>query len=216
MTSEPKKGLAHILWLGGATDSGKSTVAQNLAQRYGISVYHYDKADAGQVEKLANIVPEVDQFFKASMEERWIHPTPKMMFDYLLVVFPHRFPLVIENLLEMPKDKPIIVEGFGLLPELVHPVLSSRHQAIWLVPTEKFKWESMERRGKPSFASSLSDPEKAKMNLFARDMMLADYYRKQVPSYGYTLHEVDGSRSAEQMTDLVEAHFTKYLAVFSQ
>ncbi|NTV37996.1 MAG: hypothetical protein HGA82_02240, partial [Anaerolineales bacterium] len=82
-------------------------------------------------------------------------------------------------------------------------------QALWFVPTEKFKWESMTRRGKPSFAALVSDPEKARLNLFARDMLLADYYRQQVPSYGYTLLEVDGSHSADEMTDLAEAHFAQ-------
>ncbi|NTU54924.1 MAG: hypothetical protein HGA79_01600 [Anaerolineales bacterium] len=216
MTSELKKQLAHILWIGGATDSGKSTVARNLAHRHGLSVYHYDKDDARQIENLANTVPEVRQFLKASLEERWIHPTPKMMFDHLLLVFPHRFHLVVETLLEMPKGRSLIVEGFGLLPELLHPILSSDHQAIWFVPTEKFKWESMTRRGKPSFGSSLSDPEKARMNLFTRDMMLADYYRKQAPYYGYTLYEIDGSLSAEEMTDLADTHFARHLSMLPQ
>jgi hypothetical protein len=31
----------------------------------------------------------------------------------------------------------------------------------------------MERRGKPSFGALLSSPEKAKMNLLTRDLMLA-------------------------------------------
>ncbi len=120
--------------------------------------------------------------------------------------------LVIESIQCLPNDKPILVEGFGLLPELVRPWLSSPHQALWLVPTKAFKWDSMTRRGKPSFAEQTSNPEKAKLNLFARDTMLADYYRLQVSSHGYTLYEVDGSHSAERMTDLVDEHFGPYLA----
>ena len=53
------------------------------------------------------------------------------------------------------------------------------------------------------------------MNLFTRDMMLADHYRKQVPYYGYTLCEVDGSLSANEMTDLTSAHFASYLTMAS-
>jgi hypothetical protein len=93
-------------------------------------------------------------------------------------------------------------------------LLSSDHQAIWLVPTEAFKRASMKKRGKPSFGRLTSNPEKAMMNLLTRDMILADYYRMQVSLYGYTLLEVDGSRSAEQMTDLIEAHFAEYFASF--
>jgi len=204
--------LKQSLWIGGPTDSGKSTIARAIAHRYGASVYHYDQVDAEQIAELAKTVPEVTRFCNASMEERWIKSSPTMMFDFLTIVFPLRFPLVIRDLLSMPGDRPIIVEGFGLLPELVHPFLASRHQVVWFIPTEKFKWESMTRRGKPSFALSLSDPEKARMNLFVRDMLLTEYYRQQVSSYGYSLYIVDGSRSVDEMTDLADAHFSPYLA----
>ena len=206
-----KEQLAHILWIGGATDSGKSTVAGMLAEQWNIPVYHFDRADARQSDTLARSVPEVAQFLQASLEERWIQPTPEMMFEYLLLTFPYRFRLVIEDLLDMPHDQPVIVEGFGLLPELVHPVLSSSNQGIWFVPTDAFKWNSVVHRNKPSFASQVSDPQKARMNLVARDKMLADYYRQQVASYGYRLLEIDGSHSVEEITHLVEIHFSKYM-----
>ncbi|NTV36148.1 MAG: cytidylate kinase-like family protein, partial [Anaerolineaceae bacterium] len=177
-----KERLKHILWIGGATDSGKSTVAQKLADRHKLSVFHYDKEDDKQVERLSQTVPEFQKFLASSMEDRWVNTTPKEMFDFLLLTFPHRFALVVENLLLQPQGRPIIVEGFGLLPELVQPVLSSPYQAIWFVPTEEFKWESMTRRGKPSFASTLSDPDKARMNVFTRDTLLANYYRKEILS----------------------------------
>ncbi len=207
---ELKKQLAHVLWIGGATDTGKSTIAQNLAEHHGLQVYHYDKTDAEHHMKLAKTISEIRQFNEASLDERWIHPEPKALFERALFSFSHRFPLVIEDLLALPNNKPIIAEGFGLLPELIHPILSSHYQAVWCVPTEAFKWESMARRGKPSFAKLTSDPGRAKMNLFTRDMLLAEYYRKQVWSYGYTLYEIDGSRSAQEMTDVIDEHFSKY------
>lgn len=209
MISELKQQLAHILWIGGSTDTGKSTVARNLAARRGWYVYHYDKKDADHHRKLAETVPEIHKFMAASLDERWVIPEPGALLERSLFSFSHRFPLVIADLLGFPNDKPVIAEGFGLLPELVHPLLSSHRQAVWLVPTESFKRDSMERRGKPSFGKLMSNPEKARMNLYARDKLLADYYRGQVTSYGYALYEVDASRSAEQMTDLVEAHFIK-------
>jgi hypothetical protein len=209
--SEVRNQLAHILWIGGATDSGKSTVATILGERFDIPVYHFDHADARQSDILARSVPEVSRFLQASLEERWIQPTPQIMFEYLLLTFPHRFQLVIGDLLGMPQDQPVIVEGFGLLPELIDPVLSSPNQAIWFVPTDTFKWSSMVHRNKPSFSSQVSDPHRARINLVARDKMLADYYRQQVASYGYRLLEIDGSHSVEEITHLVEIHFSKYM-----
>jgi 2-phosphoglycerate kinase len=211
--TEKKVRLSHVLWIGGATDSGKSTVAHNLADRWGIQVYHCDRADARQTEILAKSIPEVSLFMQASLEERWVQPTPKMMFEYLLRTFPYRFQLVIQELMELPREQAVIVEGFGLLPELVSPVLSSPNQAIWFVPTDTFKWDSLVRRNKPSFSSQVSDPEKARLNLLARDKMLADYYRQQVPSYGYRLLEIDGLCSVEEVTHLVAIHFSNYMTL---
>ncbi len=211
-----KKQFAHVLWIGGATDTGKSTIAQTLAARHEMYVYHYDKTDAEHHIKLSKTVPEIQTFNKASLDERWVIPEPKFLYERLLFSFHHRFPLVMEDLLRLPNDKPVIAEGFGFLPEHIHPLLSSDHQAIWLAPTELFKRDSMERRGKPSFGKLTSNPEKAKANLFERDRLLVEYYRKQVRSYGYTLCEIDGSRSVEQVTDLVEAHFAKYLAILAR
>lgn len=211
MDQEIKEQLARVLWIGGATDAGKSTIAQRLGERYGMHVYHYDKSDVDQLGKLAKIDTKIRRFVDASLDERWVDPEPEAMFAFLMHSFPRRFPLVIEDVLALPDDKPVIVEGFSLLPELIHPTLTSPNQVVWLVPTEKFKWESMARRGKPSFGKKTKDPERAKMNLFNRDKILADYYREQVPSYGYTLYEVDGSRSIDEMTELVEKHFSTYL-----
>ena len=206
-----KEQLAHVLWIGGATDSGKSTIAQNLASRHGMNVYHYDKADAEHHQKLAETILEIRQFMEASLEERWVDPEPTALLTRSLKSFSYRFPLVMEDLLAFPGDRPVIAEGFGFLPELVHPLLSSQYQAIWLVPTETFKLDSMRRRGKPSFGKFVSNPEKAKRNLFQRDRMLAEYYRERVLAVGYTWLEVDGSHSVSAMADLIDQHFARYL-----
>lgn len=210
MGPELRAQLIHVLWIGGATDTGKSTIARNLSARHGMRVYHYDQTDVEHHIKLAETIPEIQKFNDASLDERWVYPEPQDLFERSLRSFSLRFSLMVEDILALPNDIPIIAEGFGLLPELIYPMLSSLYQAIWFVPGEKFKWDSMARRGKPSFANMTTDPEKAKMNLFRRDVLLADYYRRQVPAYGYTLLEIDGTRSIEEVADLTDEHFAKY------
>jgi hypothetical protein len=105
----------------------------------------------------------------------------------------------------------VVAEGHGLIPELVAPVLSSEQQAVWLLPTEGFKRESMERRNKPSFRGETSDPERATQNVFARDMLLADHVQAQAQARGLTAYVVDGSRSAEEMAALIGQHFEPHL-----
>ncbi len=41
--AELRARLAHVLWIGGPPDAGKSTVAATLGWRYGVPVYHFDR-----------------------------------------------------------------------------------------------------------------------------------------------------------------------------
>lgn len=217
MTRQPRRSgslqhkLAHVLWIGGATDTGKTTIAQMLAERHGLQLYHYDRHDLPQLEILAQSLPRYRAFLDSSLEERWVHPEPEDLFRFVWEGFRHRFPLVIQDLLALPTEPMILVEGFGLTPELVAPVISSKCQAVWLVPTEEFKRASMERRGKPSFRGKVSDPERATRNVLRRDMMLAEQVWEQAQALGLTEYEVDGSRSIEEMVALIEYHFEPFL-----
>ncbi|MCI0580642.1 MAG: hypothetical protein L0331_31145, partial [Chloroflexi bacterium] len=211
MGRDLKQALSHVLWIGGATDSGKTTATERIAERYGCQLYHYDRHDPRQMERLAETEPRYRAFLNASMDERWVYPEPEELLRRAWQSFQDRFPLVVEDLLGLPQAPMIVAEGFGLLPGLLVPVLASKRQAIWLVPTEAFKWASMERRNKPSFREEVSDPERARMNLFRRDMLLAERVREQVEAYGLTMVEVDGSRAAGEMVTLIEQHFAPFL-----
>jgi hypothetical protein len=56
-----------------------------------------------------------------------------------------------------------------------------------------------------------SDPEKRRRHIIARDCQLVRYVRQQAEELHLSIYEVDGSRSREEMTVLVERHFDPYL-----
>jgi 2-phosphoglycerate kinase len=201
-------GLAHVLWLGGGTDAGKSTISRIIAERYGLQIYDYDQRDIPQTNRLAETITHYRDFLEASDEERWIHPEPEDLLYEAIQSFKDRFPLVVEELLAMPKEPVILAEGFGLAPELIFPLLSDKRQAIWLVPSETFKWSSMNRRRKFTW---MSDPERAIYNLFTRDMLLSEWVVEQAGLRGLKVEVVDGSCSVEEMADVVDRHFKVYL-----
>jgi shikimate kinase len=209
---ELKQALAHVLWIGGATDAGKTTISRMIAERYGFQRYDYDQNDLPQMTRLAETNATHHAFLAASMDERWVQPEPEDLLKRELECFQDRFRLVIEELLILPKAPVIVAEGFGLTPELLWPLLSDRRQAIWLVPTEAFKWASMRRRNKPTFRDQTSDPARATWNLFQRDMLLADHVKAEAQARGLTVWEVDGSRSAEETATLIEEHFAPFLS----
>ena len=211
MRQDLRQALSHVLWIGGATDAGKSTAARTLAERHGLQAYHYDRRDLAHHQRLAETHPAYRALLAASLDERWVLPEPEALFQGLLRSFGDRFPLVLEDLAALPCNGRIVAEGFGLLPELLAPLLSGPAQALWLVPSWDFKLASMTRRGKPSFSAQVSDPERARSNLLARDRLLAEHIREQVALYGYTLFEVDGSRSPGEMAGRIEQHFAPFL-----
>lgn len=199
--------FSHVHWIGGAPDSGKTTIAKLIAERHHLQLYNYDRTELAHHELLAEGLPAYREFLTASLDERWAYPEPDAMVLCALQSLADRFPLVLADLRKLPSTPGIVAEGFGFTPELLAPLLSTPQQAVWLVPTEEFKLASMQRRNKPSFKDKTSDPERATRNLVARDVWLAELLKMQAESHKLPVFVVDGSRSTEDMATLVEQHF---------
>jgi hypothetical protein len=147
-----KADLAHVVWIGGATDAGKTSIAQALAAKHGWQEYHYDQYDRPKLPgHWARIDPKrhphLHGEWARNRDDWWVNTTPQEMLDRWLLSTPERFDLTLEDLRSLPSASPIVAEGYGLLPDLVLPLLTSKRQAIWLVSTEEFKRTSYERRG---------------------------------------------------------------------
>jgi hypothetical protein len=209
-----KAELAQVLWIGGSTDAGKTSVAQALAARHGWQAYHYDRFDRFEPPgHWARIDPRRHPHLHAergrSRDQWWVETTPEAMVETWLRTTPERFALTLEDLRALPPAPPIVAEGYGFLPDLVLPWLSSPHQAIWLVSTETFKRASYDRRGKGRFADT-SDPARARHNHLGRDLLLAAHVRERARALGLRVEEIDGTRPLDEIVALVGAHFAKY------
>lgn len=211
--AEMKDALAHVVWIGGATDSGKTSVARALAERHGWRSYHYDQFDRLEHPgHWARVDPQRHPWmhgYDVEPEAQWVNTTPERLVKGWLGTTPERFEMTLEDLLAMPDDRTIVAEGYGFLPELVSPLLSSPQQAIWLISTEAFKRASYARRSKGSWAG-LSDPEHARRNHIERDLMIAKQLRERAEALGLTMIEIDGSRSLDEVIELVDAHLRDY------
>jgi hypothetical protein len=210
-----KVALAHVLWIGGATDSGKTSVARALAQQYGLQAYHLDRYDReeppGHWSRTDPVRhPHMHASPTRDRDWMWVHTTPEELAERWFRWAPERFQLVLEDLLGLPPAPPIVAEGYGLTPDLVLPLLASTSQAFWLVSTEEFKRASDARRGKQA-GKDTSDPERARRNHVGRDLLLAQHVRRRAEALGLPVVEVDGSRSLAAIVALVEAHFAPLL-----
>ena len=206
--------LSHVIWIGGGTDSGKSSVADVIAGRLGLNAYHYDRSEMDHIHRLSGVSKEhrelLNDLESASMDEWWVYPTPQELTERSLQSFLVRFLPALEDL--MASDERVIAEGFGFTPDLLISVLKSASQAVWLVPTEQFKLASMARRNKPSFRDKVSDPERGTQNLIDRDAMLSERSRGQAERHGFSVYTVDGSKTIEEMADMLVEHFQPYIA----
>lgn len=211
---DARTAFAHVLWIGGASDAGKSTVARLLAERHRWQWYPCDFHEHNHLIARADPErqPAIYAEFQKSVEERWIQPTPEDLFQAVLETNDERFPMILDDLRAMPQRPMILVEGPRLFPKLVAPLLTSAHQAVWLMPTSEFARESAERRDKPQGRFETSDPERYRENFLRRDGLLAEYIRREVAAYGLTMIEADGSRSPDEVADQIDAHFALYLA----
>lgn len=156
--------------------------------------------------------PNIYQSLGRSLDENWLHPTPQQLFEHILATNDERFPMICDDLGVMPRKPPVLVEGPRLFPQLVVPVLTGLNQAIWLIPTAGFARVSRERRGKPSMHHNSSNPERLRENFLARERLLAEYIENEVARLGLPSIVVDGQRTAEEIADEVEAHFSIYQA----
>ena len=206
-----KNQIPHVLWLGGASDAGKTTVAQILASKNRWQLYLCDMHEHNHF--IARATPDLQPIMHGDLDkpidELWVFATPEEMFQKILDTNNERFPMICEDLQAMPKTPLILVEGPRLFPKLVIPMLTERHQAIWLLPTDEFAQNSAVTRDKPRLRHRSSDPEKFKANFFERENLLRDYIRQEVLLHQLPYIEITGLEPVDVVADKVDLHFKR-------
>lgn len=196
--------FAHILWIGGPPDGGKTSIAASLAQRH--EPDHFARADPARHPELYAAHPD-----RMGPEERWLGSSPEEMARRTIACWSERCDMALDDLRAMPRSPMIVAEGPGFSPVCIAPLLADRRRAIWLLPAEGFKCASVIRRDKLGTVP-LSDLARGRENLIRRDLLLGEQVRREVAALGLTVHEIDDTRHLAAMIALVEARFAPWLA----
>ncbi len=202
--------LRHVRWIGGGSGGGKSTIARRLAEERGWRLYPTDDVMGDHSRRSTETdAPLLSAFRAMDMDERWLLRSPEVMLETFHWFRGEGFGLIVEDLLALPDTTTVIVEGFRLLPELVHPLLTRREHAVWLLPTPEFRRAVFERRGSLwKIAGQTSDPNAALRNLLRRDGMFTDRLTVQVQALGLLAIELDTTVREGDLTDRIGAFFS--------
>jgi adenylate kinase family enzyme len=198
------------LWIGGSTGSGKSSIADYIAEKYGLEPYHVDRLDDEHLARRnAAAQPALEAWAGRTLDQTWVDLPVDELVEATLDFQRERFVFVLDDLAHRP---PAVVEGFALLPELVAPQLEDPRQAVFLVSTERFRLEALQRRGTvSSMPRRTGNPARALQNRLDRDEQLAERIRRDAHARGLAVVEVDGRRPLAVVATDVEARLFPFL-----
>ncbi|MFF7653802.1 hypothetical protein ACFZCY_28900 [Streptomyces sp. NPDC007983] len=202
--------LRHVYWIGGGSGAGKSTIAGRLAERYGWRLYATDdvmRDHAGRATP--EEAPYLHEFMAMDMDERWVNRSPELMLETFHWFRGEGFGLIVEDLLRLPREPCVIVEGFRLLPRLVKPLLAAPEHAVWLLPSPDFRQAAFRSRSVPGegFVWRTSDPARAGRNLAERDHMFTRRLREETGRLRLRAIQVGTTTTEDELAEQVTAAF---------
>ena len=202
--------LHHVYWIGGGSGAGKSTIARRIAARHGLRIYATDDVMPDHARRSSHEdCPLLHRFMAMDMDERWVNRPPKAMLETFHWFRGEGFDMIVEDLLRLPRERGVVVEGFRLLPHLVMPLLFVPGRAVWLLPTPDVRQAVMERRGGSAsgFLARTTDPERGLRNLLERDRMFTDNLRGETERLGLPAIEIDATMTEDDLTRRVTEVF---------
>lgn len=203
-----REGWAHnIFWLGGSPCAGKSSVADKLAARYGLTLYRCDDAfDRHMAQCNAQDHPTLSAIARMSWDKIWMRPVDVQVAAEL-DAYREEWGMILHDLRNLPQDRPLLVEGCALLPELVAS-LAPPQRALWFVPAPAFQRKHYAQRAFiQHILAQCRDPQTAWENWMGRDEQFGQTVANAAAARDYPVEWVDGRRSIVELTDLAAAHF---------
>ena len=182
-----------VYFIGGSPCSGKSTVAEALAARYGLTYFKVDDhLDDFTARGAAAGLPVCRCILQMSAEETWMRP-PQLQCEEELDYYREIFPFAMEKLAALDAPR-VIAEGAAFLPCL----MAEADHYIAITPSREFQISRYrERPWVPHVLEGCSDKALAFANWMERDALFAEDIRRQCTQLHLPHLLTDGSVSQE-------------------
>jgi len=198
----------NIYYIGGSPCSGKSTIAELIAKKYGFCYFKVDDF----LEKYMGLGAEkgyeiCSKQSKLSFEQIFMQNS-ELLCEEELQTYCEMYEFIKADLQAISSEKGIIAEGAAFLPKLMKQdnILDSRY--ICITPTKEFQVEHYRKREwLPYILDGCSDKEKVFQNWMDRDALFAEDVRQQCKALDYKSIVTDGAVSIEEMLQMVCEHF---------
>ena len=192
-----------LYMIGGSPCSGKSTLASLLARKYDLlHIKLDDLVDEMMSQASVDSRPICLLRQDRNPEQIWMR-NPEEMADEEWRFYEEIFPYVKSYLIKN-QDRPLLVEGAGLLPHLVKELEWPASSYLCLTPTADFqKKHYKQREWVPYVLEGTSNPEQAFENWMQRDILFAQMVRKEAQKLGYPSLMTDGSRSEKETAEKI-------------
>lgn len=197
-----------IYWLGGSTCAGKTTISNILSEKYGFNVYHCDEYLAKHIEK-SNVQehPNLNRVIKTS----WNDILGMKVEEYLkwtIGLFKEEFKMILEDLYNFSDGTPTLIEGVGLLPELIKNEISDVDHAVWLVSDELFyKRHQMKRKEMFERIRECLNPEQALENYINCDLEMGRYIINDAKRLGLNVIEIGNDCEIIKSVEAISSYF---------
>ncbi|MFF7454408.1 hypothetical protein [Kitasatospora sp. NPDC008115] len=204
--------LAHVRWIAGGTAAGKSTLTRLLAERHDATVLDGDRAEH---RWLARCDPARHPRLAALRDQPpgapWHDRTAEQVFRAMPGLHGEMTGFLVDDLLALPADRPVLVDYFGILPRDLAPLLRHPSQAVFLLPTPTFRQSALTTRyADPAHAHATwgaEDLATALAKRLTRDALWDQEVRHQSPLHAATLLTIDGTTPTTTLADRLAAQF---------
>ncbi|MBT3272261.1 MAG: hypothetical protein HN368_03830 [Spirochaetales bacterium] len=195
----------HVYWITGGSCSGKSSLADELAEHHGLQVMHTDRIASKLFERADEhrhpVAHTVWPVFKKGFLS-WMRLQPSRLYEGIYEIFE----LLLEDILAMGTD-PVVVEGMVISPMAAVEV-SSMDRIVCLTGTDDFL--RLQEPNHPFVKRSYSewdDPETALNTLIEGHIQITHMYDTVSGELGIRHIVTDQTTGFEENLRQVEKHF---------